>query len=233
MDEQLTSDMTLAEVARLVPQAMGVFEAAGIDYCCKGARPLADAAEDAGIAAEHLLLRIKTAPRDPSARNWNHEPLHALVRCLVGEHRQLIGHTLPSLQRLLSAAAISGDARITRIARLFADFSERATEHMLIEERDLFPVVEQLEASSYSGTHPALRIGHRVLGELVEHEGFHERLRTIRELVSEMGEGCVLAANFRDLAADIHRHIHLENNVLYPRAMALENELRRDRPPAE
>jgi regulator of cell morphogenesis and NO signaling len=226
----LSAEMSVAEVACLIPAAMDVFEAANIDYACRGARSLADAAADAGMSSAELLSRLTKAAVEDSGTDWWEAPLPDLIRFLVTDHQQFITRHLPACQRLLADARSTPEsAQLPRVRRLFDDFASHTTAHMVNEERDLFPCIVELDAAM-KGTAPppALRIGQRVLGELVEHQAFHEKLRTIRELLPDVtGPFAAVSDALRDLTAAVHRHMHLENNVLYPRAMGMENELRR------
>jgi len=102
---------------------------------------------------------------------------------------------------------------------------------VLNEERDLFPFITELEAAiSESMGPPRMRISQRVLRELVEHETFHERFRTLRELLDRLPANDTvdtLRRNLIQFSNEVHRHMHLENNVLYPRVIEIENGLRR------
>jgi regulator of cell morphogenesis and NO signaling len=114
---------------------------------------------------------------------------------------------------------------------IFAGYANSVIAHMLNEERDLFPCIQYLEdAANGAAGGPKPRIGQRVLREMVEHETFREKLRTMRELAWQLppDEAVLeLRGQLRACSRDVHQHIHLENNVLYPRAIALENAVKR------
>jgi len=222
----MTPDLTVAEIARMMPQAVVVFEEAGIDYSCRGARSLAEAAAGAGFTAEEMAARIAEAPSD-SATDWNQAPLGELTRFLAADHEQTIRTTLGELRQSIERCGSEGK----RIAVIFASYSTTVIAHILNEERDLFPCIQYLEdAMNGAGGGPKPRVSQRVLREMVEHEMFREKLRTMRELAWQLPE----TEAARDLRAclgacsrEVHQHIHLENNVLYPRAIALENAVKR------
>jgi regulator of cell morphogenesis and NO signaling len=228
----LTAELTLAEVARNLPQAAGVFETLGIDYCCRGARSLGEAAMNAGLAPEELIETLLAAQPD-GARDWNHRALAELTTFLSADHEVTIRTTLQSVRDAINAAAeASGAPEAKRIASLFASYSLSVTKHMLNEERDLFPLIERVElAASNGGTSaPTLRMSQRVLREFVEHEGFREKLRTMRELAWQLGNSPAASAlreRLRQCSREVHEHIHLENNILYPRAIEMENAVKR------
>ena len=222
----MTPDLTVAEIARMMPQAVAVFEEAGIDYSCRGARSLAEAAAGAGFTAEEMAARIADAPSD-AATDWNQAPLGELTRFLAADHEQTIRTTLGELRQSIERCG----PEAKRIAVIFASYSTTVIAHMLNEERDLFPCIQYLEdAMNGARGGPKPRVSQRVLREMVEHETFREKLRTMRELAWQLPE----TEAARDLRAclgacsrEVHQHIHLENNVLYPRAIALENAIKR------
>lgn len=220
--EVIAPELTVAEIARLMPQAVDVFEAAGIDYSCRGARTLAEAAAGAGFTAGELTARISAAPPDEGT-DWTHKPLGELTRFLAADHESTIRTTLGALRQSIERC---GDAA-RRIGIIFANYSTSVIAHMLNEERDLFPCIQHLEDAA--GRRPP-RIGQRVLREMVEHETFREKLRTMRELAWQLppSEAVLdLRARLSACSREVHQHIHLENNVLYPRAIALENAAKR------
>lgn len=227
----LTPELTLAEVARNLPQAIPILESAGIDYCCKGARSLADAAAASGFTPDELIAHLESAEPN-GARAWSERRLSELTRYLSAEHEETIRTTLGRVRAVIESAAKSCDpALVRRIATLFDGYASTVTQHMLNEERDLFPFIEFLEsaaASAASGPKP--RIAQRVLREFVEHEHFDEQLHAMRELTWQLGNSSA-AADLRDAITrcmrEVHEHVHLENNVLYPRAIELENHLKR------
>jgi regulator of cell morphogenesis and NO signaling len=229
--ETITPELTIAEIARTMPQAVEVFEDAGIDYSCRGARSLADAAAGAGYSADELITRVLAVPVN-GIPDWYHRPLTELTRYLSADHEETIRTTLKQLREAIDRAAATGCGdEIRRISVLFATYSSSVIAHMLNEERDLFPCIEYLEkAANGNSTGHKPRISQRVLREMVEHETFQEKLRTMRELAWQLTENDAVAALrewLRACSREVHHHIHLENNVLYPRAIALENAVKR------
>lgn len=225
--EVISPELAIAEIARMMPQAVAVFEEAGIDYCCRGARSLADAAAGAGFTADELIGLILAAPCD-GLPDWNAKPLSELTRYLAADHEETIRTTLTQLRESIDRAAQNGDgAAVKRMRILFGNYAKSVTAHMLNEERDLFPCIQFLEdaaASGHAGRKP--RVSQRVLREMVEHESFRDELRTMRELAWQFAPSDAvidLRNRLRACSREVHQHIHLENNVLYPRAIALEN----------
>jgi len=225
---RLTLDVTVAEVARSIPRSIDLFEDAAIDYCCRGASSLADAAADSGLDPKEFLAAIAILP--PAASD---APLSHIVDFLIRDHENCIEQQMPSLRAMIQQAVATHGAtspQLDRIARLFENFAATITSHMLNEECDILPHVERLEQAQNGAIQaPAVRIAQRVLAELVEHERAHGRLRTMSELALQAESDCCtikLRRALRQFSRQLHYHVHLENNVLYPRAIAIENDLR-------
>ena len=233
MERLLKGDSVLADVARALPQTIAVFEDAGIDYCCKGARTLDDAAGSAGFTTDELLSMLGAAPPNDE-RDWSEAPLPALMKTLLHEHRATIVDALAEVRQCVDAVqATVRMIEIHRLSVLVSDFTAHVLSHIAEEEQQLVPAITLLDSLSrgeMTGPTPP-RVSQRVLREMVEHEGLRDRLRTMRELacrLPDIARGVAqLRAALREFSRVVHHHIHLENNVLYPRAIEAENALRR------
>lgn len=229
----LKGDSALADVARAMPHTIAVFEDAGIDYSCKGARSLDEAAGSAGFTTDDLLAMLNAAPPNEEP-DWSGASLPALMTMLLHEHRETILDALREVCR--SVDAVQTTVRMTearRLAVLASDFTAHVLTHISGEEDELFPTIFSLDSISHSGIGGPLppRISQRILREMIEHEALRDRLRTMRELACRLpdiaGGVAQLRTALREFSRVVHHHIHLENNVLYPRAMEAENALRR------
>ena len=229
---RFTRETTLAEATRIQPQAVAIFEEMEIDYSCQGPRSLADAAHDAGYRVEELIDRLESARGPARPTDWFQEPLPALIDFLTSDHRSTLDQDLPALRRRIEEAivAVGELVELRRMRAIFRYLSTGLSSHVINEEHELFPFINRLHAASGNHSAPKLRISQRVLRELVEHETFRDRLRTLKELAQRLPANDAVAALRNDLKAfseEVNRHMHLENNVLYPRAIEIENGLRR------
>lgn len=229
--ELLTQSTTLVDAIRLRPQSLTVLEDLGIDYACSGATTIQAAATSVGLTAPELLAML-TANADQAARDWNATALSELTRFLTDDHRYILAELLPHLRESI-ATAMEMHGPLPLLRRMFElenHLRESIAVHAGSEEDELFPIVEGLEAAAAShGTQPSLRIAARVLREVIEHESLRDRLHALRDLANELLLCCeVPAVNLalRALQKQLHQHMHIENNVLYPRAIAIENGLR-------
>ena len=228
-----TPDVTLADAVRLLPQAASVFEQMEIDYSCQGRKSLTEASRDAGYRVEEVIERLHAVRTDERTTDWFEEPIPALIDFLTSDHRSTLDEQLPALRNKIddTIKRVGDLAELRRIRVLFNHLSTALSTHVLNEERELFPFIEHLNAANNDvlGA-PRMRISQRVLRELVEHATFRDRLRTLNELAQRLPANETVSSLRSALHAfsdEVGRHMHLENNVLYPRAIEIENGLRR------
>ena len=210
----------------MLPQAAGVLEEAGIQFCCYGARSLHEAAAAAGYQVDELIAMITARPASSKITDWHQRSLADLTEYLVADHKRIALEAIPMLRdRIELAARRNPDVpELKRMKVLFDDMAASITMHMAHEERDLFTWIATAEQPEKRG----IRFGQRVLREHVEHKATCDHLRTLGELAGRLriDDGELYAA-VQEFARPIRLHIHLENNVLYPRVIEIENRLRR------
>jgi regulator of cell morphogenesis and NO signaling len=240
---KLSSSRRVCELATDYPAIIPALEDLGIDYCCKGNRTLLEACDSVGVDADEWLEQlgeieqIGTGESVIPLRDWNKETLSTLINFIVGEHQKLEHREMVHLAARLERARRSHGAQypvIARVAHLFRRASETLRIHVHQEERELFQRIEEMEQALTTGREEPLRyersLSERVLIEFLEHDVIDERLRTMRELTADYrlpsaGPHSMLAlwADLRRFDRHLQRHIHLENNILYPRAIAMES----------
>ena len=231
-------------VGAIVAQRLGrarVFERLGIDYCCHGATPLAEACAERSLDVDRVMAEI--AESDLREVNEDFDRIDGsamtageLADHIVGTHHAFLRRELPSLCDLMDKVAAAHGATHPELADLsstLTDLRQELESHMIKEERVLFPLIKQLEAARelfpiHCGTveNPIRVMEH-------EHETVGSALGRIRILTGTYqapADGC---ASFRALydglarlESDLHLHIHKENNILFPRAAAFESALR-------
>lgn len=212
---------TVGEVARLRPATTRIFERARIDYCCGGGRTLAEACAKAGVDVTALVAELSAAPPDTANRDWARAPIPALVAHIVDTHHAFTRSEIDRAQRLATKVArVHGD-RFPRLRDLAAAVDEMALElssHLAKEERILFPRI--LGGAGGCGVDAPIGV---MMGEHDEHGVRLANLRTLTDDYTPPAEACgswrALYDSLASLEADLHQHIHLENNVLFPRAL--------------
>ncbi|HZI56184.1 MAG TPA: iron-sulfur cluster repair di-iron protein [Verrucomicrobiae bacterium] len=232
---------TVRELAVEIPNATRTFEKLGIDYCCGGSRSLSDACQHAHVSLEDVLSALeangnfKPAP-EPAAADSGAGTLGQLIEHIVGTHHAYVKQELPRLQKLLhKVVSVHGKSHLElgRIQQVFQDMSAELSSHMMKEEHILFPYIATLENAVGHGRprpRPAFgTISNPVHMMELEHDSAGAALKEISTLSSnyEPPEGAcfsyrTLYTALKEFEADLHQHIHLENNILFPRAISME-----------
>ncbi len=229
---------TVREFVIEVPQAIRLFEKMGIDYCCGGGIPLTQACATANISVDEVLQKL-AAGSDKSTdapSDWRQAELSDLVDHIVAKHHIFVKQELPRLEQLLNKVAgkhTEKHPELKQVKTVFARLNEELTSHLQKEETILFPYVKGLEATQNqptSGRAPAFGSVRNPIHMMeIEHDSAGDALRELRKITSGYTapeEGCgsykALYQGFMELEADLHEHIHLENNILFPRAIEME-----------
>lgn len=240
---KLSSSRRVCDLATDHPGIIPAFEDAGIDYCCKGSRSLLEACDSVGIDVDEWIEQLgEIEPGDAKEggiplRQWNSESLVALIDFIVGEHHAFEQRETVHLAARLERARRSHGAQypvIARVARLFNRVSESLRLHAHHEELDLFRRIVEMEQALTTGRDEPLRyersLTERVMIEFLEHDVIAERLRRMRELTADYRlpsdaprSVAALWADLRRFDRHLQRHIHLENNIVYPRAISMES----------
>jgi len=238
-NSHLSPSLTVSEIAAQSLGAVRVFERLGIDYCCGGKRPVEAACRDFGLDASAVLseLDLAMAARPANETDWSKAPLHSLIGHIVGTHHVHLRLELPRLsQRLEKVMRVYGQRDNHTLAPLPALLDGLRSElelHMRKEEMVLFPFIEKAEAAIHAGlpapAAPFGSVANPIAMMEQEHDGAGVALRRMRETTNNYAVpdyACItyrsLLEGLRELEQDLHLHIHLENNILFPRAIAME-----------
>ena len=230
-------ERTVRDLASRNPAAARIFEKFGIDYCCGGERSLAQACSAAKVSIREVADALE-APPSPQRedRDWQNGSLAELAEYIVERHhrfaRQEIQRLIPLFARVVGAHG-QNHAELEQIQSSFQALAEELTLHLIKEERMLFPYIEQLESAVCCGGRLALPMFGTVQNPVrmmaMEHDSAGELLRRMRDLANGYAlppDACVsfkeLYQALQEFEADLHQHIHLENNILFPRAVNLE-----------
>jgi len=232
----------VGEMAAARPASVRVFEAHGIDFCCGGKSPLADACRDRGIGLDALLAEIDQACSTGALddKDWTQADLNDLIDHILSAHHAYLKTQLPRLEAMLDKVRSKHGERhgdvLEPLAATFGPLKRELESHLMKEEMVLFPLIRSLALARDSGTRPAahhcgsVRNPLRVM--LMEHDSAGEALAGMRSIAGGYTAPADACNTFRalfwelsELERDLHRHIHLENNVLFPRAVELEQGL--------
>ncbi len=233
---KVESTRTVGEVAAGLPAATRLFEKLGIDYCCGGRQTLASACTTAGVSYENLaqsLAELSAVPPNEE-QSWTNASLPELTHHVVAKHHAFIRSESPRLQSLITkVVGVHGGRHpeLKEVQAIFSDVSQELAMHMMKEEQILFPAIIRME--QFAADHaPATCFGtiqNPIRMMMMEHDSAGEALSRLREITSDYmvpADGCVsyrtLYQALAEFEADLHQHVHLENNILFPRAVELE-----------
>ena len=213
---------SLGEIAVSHPGAARIFRQHRLDFCCGGKRSLGDACRDRQLDADAILRAIEAEQAvDEDARRWDTAPLPDLIDHIVGVYHARLRRALPDLIAMARRVeARHGDKPEcpTGLASHLERMHEAVLEHLLKEEHILFPLI-----ASGRGAHAAAPVHVMEL----EHADHGTDLATTRALTDDLQPPAAACTTWRalylglaQLEQELTDHIHLENNILFPRALA-------------
>jgi len=230
------TEKTIREIALENPATIRVFERFGIDYCCGGRKSLEQACTELQLSAEQVREKLNEIANTTSdERDWQSAPLAKIIQHIVRKHHNYCRQEVPRLKALaLKVKSRHGDTHpeLTEIAGIVERLGNDLLMHMLKEEQVLFPyiaAVEHAHAAGEEGPRPFFgHVTNPVSAMMDDHDEAGEMLRQLRKLSGDytppMG-ACPsyqgLFAGLEDFEKDMHQHVHLENNILFPRAIAM------------
>lgn len=233
-----TTSQTVRDIATENPAAIRVFEKYGIEYCCGGQVPLAEACAAKGLNVDDVIASLETAaaPEAPGEKDWAGESLASLAAFIVDTHHAYVNREVPRLNEL-AAKVVSrhGDTfkELAEIQSKLAELGEEMVEHQGKEEVVLFPYIGKFERyAAGGGAKPRNCFGsvaHPIAMMTKDHDYAGNLMAEIRGLSQHYTPPAGACPTFRafyaglqDFEQDLQRHIRLENDILFPRALALE-----------
>ena len=212
-------------------RAAEVFKKAGIDFCCGGSQSLEDACRDKKLDVAEIESELeKLENSEPgSSHKFNEWKLDFLCDYIVNTHHQTVMKLLPELTFYTQKIAeVHGDnhPELPEIANLFAQVDTELRQHLCNEEEVLFPAIrEVLKTNSAESKATIISEITRMTGEHEFAGGAMDKINELSHSYAVPDDGCntyrvayKLLEQFED---DLHIHVHLENNILYPKAMKL------------
>ena len=237
----ISSEMTVREVAIQLPQSTRLFEKLKIDYCCGGNRPLTDACASIGLEVGEVLGMLESVSGAESqgdgATDFQQLPLSELITYILDTHHvftKLEMTRLESLSKKVISVHGENHPELHTVGTLFDALCADLKPHMFKEEQVLFPYIVAI-AQAYSQKTPAPfgpfgTVNNPIRMMIMEHDKVGDILRDLRTTTSDYSapaDGCISYRTFYEALAafekDLHQHIHLENNILFPRAIELES----------
>lgn len=225
----------VGDIVAAQPLLARVFESVGIDYCCGGKKTLVEACAGRGLDPATVAVLLEAAARlagSPPAIDAARLSLTALADHIEATHHAYLKVELPVIVEQAERVARKHawrDARLPGVVETVCNLAREMFNHMAKEEGVLFPLIRELEQNDSHDRHCG-SIAHPIRQMESEHDSAGsalERLRTLTDGFTPDADACnthrALLANLAQLERDLHEHVHKENNILFPRALALES----------
>jgi regulator of cell morphogenesis and NO signaling len=236
---KISPDSIVGEVVKLNFKTAPLFQTRNIDYCCKGNITISDACKEVGINPEQLIqeLEIIAVQKDPDSEYFNNLGLGELSDYIVKRHHKYVREIIPVLKKNLEKICnVHGGQHpeLFEINKLFTDSAGNLTTHMQKEEIVLFPFIKRLESAKEGNvplpSSPFGPVSNPIGMMMAEHQVEGNRFNEISKISKNYRipeDACatyeVTFKQLQDFEDDLHRHIHLENNILFPKAIEFES----------
>jgi regulator of cell morphogenesis and NO signaling len=239
----ISATMKVRDVVLELPQATRVFEKLKIDYCCGGDTPLGEACATAGVEVANVERMLEEVGQADVKGNGSFDFAKATLSELIGhildKHHVYTKDEMARLEPLIDkviAAHGENHTELRSLGGLFQQLCGDLKPHMFKEEQILFPYILEMESASLqNGAAPFAPFGtvnNPIRMMMMEHETVGDLLRELRAVSTNYAvpaDGCIsyqtLYQALEAFEQDLHQHIHIENNILFPRAIELEGSL--------
>jgi regulator of cell morphogenesis and NO signaling len=234
--------LTLSEIVIKNYKSAAVFEKFGLDFCCHGKKSISEACEEKGINEEEVLIQLEKLNENNFQKNneqFNQWDLDFLIDYIVNVHHNYVREIIPVISAHADKiAAKHGQTHpeVITIANNFSVVYKDLKQHMMKEEQLLFPYIKYLVKVNKNFAAPEKpffgTIKNPVQMMEAEHESAGNILAEIGQLTNKYTPPSDVCNTFKiyyqelkEFEEDLHMHVHLENNILFPRSVKLENEL--------
>lgn len=232
---------TVGEIVKLDFRAADVFSSYGIDFCCGGKISVSEACANNNCDESKVIGDLEALQNEvnSSAHDFDSWNLGFLADYIINTHHQYVRTSIPQILPLAQKVSdVHGDhhPEVIRINQLFQDLADELTTHLKKEEMVLFPYIKELAATQSAGESLDDSCFGSVASPISVMEMEHENAGVILKEMYRLSNGysvpedaCntfrVLFGKLKAFEDDLHRHIHLENNILFPKAIELERTL--------
>lgn len=230
---------SVGEIVKLDFRAADVFSSFGIDFCCGGKISVAEACANSGNNEAKVInaLEVLQNQQGSAVHDFDSWDIGFLADYIIHTHHQYVSKAIPQILPLAQKVAdVHGEhhAEVIQINELFQELAEELLSHMQKEEQILFPFIKELAASHSAGNCAEDSCFGTVAGPISVMEHEHEHAGVILKELFRLSDGytppedaCntfrVLFGKLKEFEDDLHRHIHLENNILFPKAIEMEH----------
>jgi regulator of cell morphogenesis and NO signaling len=236
MSKIIRSSEKIGDIAARFPKAMEIFKDFNIDFCCGGDRALIDVIIEQNILEKELMDKLEEAYTrlldiDNTDEDWNKSQYSKLIDHIINTHHAYLIKNLPRLSELTAKILrVHGikHTELSQVYRLFHNIKMELEQHLIKEEELVFPLIKEFEKTT---SIEAKTAAENIIKELeAEHEGAGDILKELRKITSNYAipkDSCSTYAMtynlLEELEGDLFKHIHLENNILFPRLIKEKN----------
>jgi len=234
-------ELTIGDLVSKDFRKAEVFKKFGLDFCCGGKKTLTKACKEKGLDMVQIEKELKAVDETPAAssHDYNSWDLGFLAEYILNTHHKYVTEAIPViLEYTQKVARVHGDRHpeAIEIANEFQIVAAELTSHMAKEEMMLFPYIKKLAAAQKNGTTVEPSEFGTIQNPIKMMEIEHEEVGNVMENINKLSnsytppqDACTTYrlsyAKLKEFEDDLHQHIHLENNILFPKAIALENDL--------
>jgi len=233
MKRIFTENSVIGDIVTQFPKASDLFKSYRIDFCCGGNRPIIDAINERSLSAEEILTKLNTLYHETKQLNesefdWKTASYSELIDYIVNKHHRYLNEELPLLSPYVTKVLRvhgAGQPHLAQIHKLFHELKTELEQHLIKEETEDFPLILAFEQNPTDENYMKLR---KVVDELEnEHNHAGDIIKELRKVTNDFTPPVGACGTYRlvyqrleALESDLFEHIHLENNVLFPRAIA-------------
>jgi regulator of cell morphogenesis and NO signaling len=225
----MKKDISIGEIVALDYRAAAVFKEAGIDFCCGGKKSIDETCSEKGINKDELIGKLEKLESTPNTTTHNFIEWEPGFLCdyIMNTHHKFVLKSLPELiEYTQKISSVHGDRHpeLTEVAKLFSEINRELLQHLKNEEEVLFPAIrEAFKSGSKEAKNTIISEISRLSDEHEFAGGAMDKINVITGNYKVPADGCntyqvtfKLLEQFED---DLHTHVHLENNILFPKAM--------------
>jgi len=231
MSNQINIQLTIGEIVANDFRSASLFKEAGIDFCCGGNKSLSDACKEKGADESHLIQQLEILAQTPvsGATNFKEWNLSFLSDYIVNTHHKFVLKTLPELvfyTRKIADVHGGHHPELLEVESLFSKIKEELRQHLKNEEEVLFPAIKEAEKNA------SAKVKATIVSEITRMQGEHEFAGGAMDKINVLTNNYLIPVDacntyrvslklLEQFEDDLHIHVHLENNILYPKALKL------------
>jgi regulator of cell morphogenesis and NO signaling len=231
MTFQITADRLVKDIVNEIPKTSDVFKKNRIDFCCGGNIPLSQAVVQNGLSIETLIEELKvvyekSTPADTDLEVWTNSDSNSIIDHIISNYHRVSEEELTQLSPYVTKVSrVHGDnhPELVKVHELFYEFKKELIEHMIKEEEVVFPLIRKLAENTVENREEAIAM---IVELEKEHDHAGEILRQIRAVTTDFelpidacGTYRLVYKRLEELEGLTFMHVHLENNILFPRYM--------------